>query len=212
MAMTAPAWTVASLLAAVRSGDPAALRELVRMVQPRLSRLANQRRRSLPDGLRPSDLVQDTLERVVRYLGQFQGESDRELRAWLGVILRNVLIQKRRSAQRLRRAVETVPLPDADDLAPQELSLGPSQALRGQEEWRRLLRALCELPEHQREAIRRVLRGESVAETAQAMGRTPAAVSCLLQRGGKQLQSLLGHQGPLGPWFAMLRELLASAP
>lgn len=210
--MTASASTVPSLLAAVRRGDPEALRELVRMVQPHLSRLARRHRGSLPEGLRPSDLVQDTLERVVRYLGQFQGESDRELRAWLGVILRNVLIQKRRSAQRLRRAVETVPLPDSDDLAAQELSLGPSQALRGQEEWRLLLRALYELPEHQREAIRRVLRGESVAETARAMGRTPAAVSCLLQRGGKQLQSLLGHKGPLGPWFALLRELLASAP
>ena len=210
--MTAPAEAIPLLLAAVRSGDPAALRELLQMVQPHLSRLARQRRSSLPDGLRPSDLVQDTLERVVRYLGQFQGESDRELRAWLGVILRNVLIQKRRSAQRLRRAVETVPLPDSDDLAAQELSLGPSQALRGQEEWRRLLRALHELPQHQREAIRRVLRGESVAETAHAMGRTPAAVSCLLQRGGKQLQALLGHKGPLGPWFALLRELLARAP
>lgn len=202
---------LAAIIAAAQSGDATAVRELVRRYQPHLQRLARQRIGAGPQGQRPSDLVQDTLERAVRCLRQFAGKSDPELRGWLAAILRNVLIQQQRAARRKRRAVETLPLPDSDLLRRSDLPPGPSQILRGREAWRALLRAVFALPEGQREAVHRHLRGEAVAEIAQALGRTPAAVSCLLQRGGKTLQTALGEHGQLGEWFKTMQALLAEA-
>jgi RNA polymerase sigma factor (sigma-70 family) len=199
------------MIAAAQRGDPRALRELLKGYQPHLVRLAQRRRSSLPAGQRPSDLVQDTLERVVRCLHQFQGTSDSELRGWLAVILRNVLIQKRRAANRQRRAHESVPLLDADALIDPDPPAGPSQLLQGREAWRELLRAVYALPFGQREAVHRHLRGEAVSEIARALDKKPGAVSCLLQRGGKRLQATLGQQEPLGAWFQAMRALLADS-
>lgn len=202
---------LAALIAAAQGGDATALRELVRRYQPHLTRLAKRRLAAGPAEQQPSDLVQDTLERAVRCLHQFQGKTDPELRGWLAVILRNVLIQQQRAARRQRRAAELLPLPDSDLLLGTDPPPGPSQVLRGREAWRALLRAVFALPGGQREAVHRHLRGETVADIAQALGRTPPAVSCLLQRGGKALQAALGEHGPLGDWFQAMRALLAEA-
>ncbi|MBP6742668.1 MAG: hypothetical protein KA244_07460, partial [Deltaproteobacteria bacterium] len=64
---------VAVIIAAAQSGDGPSLRVLVKRYQSHLLRLARARLRSMPEGQRPSDLVQDTLERAVRCLHQFQG-------------------------------------------------------------------------------------------------------------------------------------------
>ncbi len=202
---------LAAIIAAAQGGEAWAMQEIVQRYQPHLLQLAKRQRSSIPMGQRPSDLVQDTLERMARCLHHFQGKTDKELRSWLAVILRNVLIQKLRAAGRQRRAVETVPLPDADQLPGPDPPPGPSQVLYGHEAWRALLRAVYTLPEGQREAVQRYLRGEAVTDIARALGRTPAAVSCLLQRGGKSLQSSLGEHGPLGAWFQEMRALLAAA-
>lgn len=202
---------LAAIIAAAQSGDAMAFKELVRRYQPHLVRLARRRLGAGPAGQRPSDLVQDTLERAVRCLHQFQGQTDPELRRWLAVILYNVLIQQQRAAHRQRRAAEILPLPDSDLLLGPDPPPGPSQVLRGREAWRALLRAVSALPEGQREALHRHLRGEAVADIAQALGRTPPAVSCLLQRGGKALQTALGEHGQLGAWFQTMRALLAEA-
>lgn len=197
-----------SLIAQAQAGDEAAFRALVDQYKPFLSRLARRRLRSGTTGTRPSDLVQDTLERAVRCLHSFQGTRDPELRAWLAKILQNVLIQQHRAAGRIRRTAQLVPLPSSDLLEQSDPQPGPSDQLHGQEAWRLLLRAVAVLPEGQREAVRRHLRGASVAEIAQMLGKSPAAVSCLLQRGGKALQSKLQGAGPLGGWFRTMQRLL----
>lgn len=209
--MPASSEGVAALVAAVQRGDAAETRAFLDRYRPHLASLARRKQRSLPAGQRPSDLVQDTLERVVRCLHQFQGTTDPELRRWLAVILENVLIQQQRAARRQRRAAELVPLPESDQLRMPEPQPGPSQILRGHEEWRALLRAVHALPAGQRDAVHRYLRGEEVAEIARQLSRKPGAVSCLLQRGGKKLQVALGGQGSLGPWFQTMRRLLAEA-
>lgn len=202
---------LAALIVAAQDGEAAAFRELVRRYQPYLLRLARRRLRSGGVGQQPSDLVQDTLERAVRCLRQFQGRTDPELRRWLAVILNNILIQQHRAARRQRRAAELLPLPSSDQL----LGLDPpprlSETLRVREAWRALLREVFALPSGQREAVHLYLRGEAVADIAQALGRTPAAVSCLLQRGGKALQTALGEHGQLGRWLQTMRVLLAEA-
>lgn len=198
-------------IAAAQAGDRAALQTLVRMYQPYLKRLAQRQSRSTSGGRRPSDLVQDTLERAVRCLRSFQGTTDPELRGWLAIILKNVLIQQHRAASRKRRSADLVPLPDLDRIEGPDPAPSPSQSLHGREAWRELLRALHTLPPRQQEAVRRHLHGDSVSEIARALNNTPAAISCLLQRGGKDLQRQLAETRPLGPWFQAMRRLLAEA-
>jgi len=200
------------MLVGAREGHPVAMRKLLSTYEPHLRKMATARRRNLPDGMRPSDLVQDTLERVVRFLKDFHGEEDLALRKWLGRILRSVLAQRLRAASRLCRAQTHKAQLLAQEKEKQETILRPSQAIHAQQQWHAVLRTLHGLPPAQRDVLRRFLRGESVATISQSMGKTPAAISCLLQRGGQRLQTQLGHRGPLDPWFAMVRDLLASAP
>jgi RNA polymerase sigma-70 factor (ECF subfamily) len=68
----------------------------------------------------------------------------------------------------------------------------PSQKLDQHEQAIRLADALAQLPDAQREAL--VLQNWdnwSLAEIAEHMGRTPAAVAGLLKRGLKRLRELL---------------------
>jgi RNA polymerase sigma-70 factor (ECF subfamily) len=73
----------------------------------------------------------------------------------------------------------------------------PSAHLEREEQALRLARALAELPEAQREAL--VLQhwhGCSLAEIAQQLDRTPAAVAGLLKRGLAQLRNVLYVEEP----------------
>lgn len=202
---------ISHLVRHAQAGNARALQELLRVVQPYVHRLAQRKQALLPVGQRPSDLAQDTLERAFRRLHQFIGTTDAELRRWLTVILERALIRQQRLARRKRRAVDLVPLPEADQLQPPEPRPSASQTLRGREEWRQLQRAIYALPEAQREVVRRHLRGEAVGAIALTLKRSPAAISCLLQRAGKNLQRQLGRDGPLGPWFQTLREVLGAS-
>lgn len=202
---------LAALIVAAQAGEAAAFRELVGRYQPYLVRLARRRLRSGAVGQQPSDLVQDTLERAVRCLRQFQGRTDPALRRWLAVIMNNILIQQHRAARRQRRAAELLPLPSSDQLIGLDPPPRLSETLRVREAWRALLREVFALPSAQREAVHLYLRGEAVADIAQTLGRTPAAVSCLLQRGGQTLQTALGEHGQLGLWLQTMRVLLAEA-
>lgn len=68
----------------------------------------------------------------------------------------------------------------------------PSQRAVKQEELIRLAEVMTKLPEAQREAVvLHHLQGLSLAEVAQEMGKTEAAVAGLLFRGLKTLHNLL---------------------
>jgi RNA polymerase sigma-70 factor, ECF subfamily len=70
----------------------------------------------------------------------------------------------------------------------------PSQQLHRQEQTLRLAQALADLPEAQREAL--VLQhwhGWSLAQIAEHLDRTHAAVAGLLKRGLRQLRTVLGE-------------------
>lgn len=204
---------VRRLIEAARAGDGAALNELLSLHLGRLSREARRRVRGAP-GLRPSDLVQDTAERAVRSFKTFQGNTDPEVQSWLLTILQNLLVSHHRKRSRLKRGsaqqIETI-----EDLS-DELPAGgesPSQALAGKRSFRALLGAVFELPPAQREAVHRFLRGATVPEIAGALGRTNAAVSCLLQRATKTLQSKLGGADLPPPrrlrvWLTEMRAVL----
>lgn len=151
-----------------------------------------------------SDLVQQTMLDAHRKQDQFRGTTDAEWLAWLRQILANNLADAVRGLERFKRdATRDVALvAQVDDsfsrvdgwLAAVQSS--PSQKVQRSEELVILAGALGELPEPQREAIvLHHLQGLSLAEVAQELDRTPAAVAGLLHRGLKRLREVMDTSG-----------------
>jgi RNA polymerase sigma-70 factor (ECF subfamily) len=161
-------------------------------------------RLQLPTGLRskldPSDVVQQTLLTAHEKLDQFRGRSEAELRGWLRQILRNHLLGTHRRFHMLgydverEQSLESV-APDPSAIPRDRLSSDPStpsQHVMHQEELRRLADALAKLPDDQRRAVElHHLKGLSVAQVADSLGRGKSAVVGLLFRGLRKLRQLL---------------------
>jgi RNA polymerase sigma-70 factor (ECF subfamily) len=147
-----------------------------------------------------SDVVQETLLQAHRRLEQFRGRTEPELMAWLRRILANVMAGAVRAftAEARNLLKERSLQADLDNsswhveqwLAAVQSS--PSQRASQGEQLVRLADALRQLPDEQRQAIElHHLRSRPVAEVAEHMGRTKAAVAGLLFRGLKRLRELL---------------------
>ena len=155
----------------------------------------NPRLRSKLD---PSDVVQETLLKAAENQGRFRGQADGELAAWLRQILVNTMADALRAFGGPKRdvALETTLAQSSGRL---EALLGPAssspsaQAMR-HEEFGRLAEALAQLPDDQRTAVElHHLHDWSVAEIAEHVGRSEAAVAGLLRRGLKKLRELLSE-------------------
>jgi RNA polymerase sigma-70 factor (ECF subfamily) len=147
-----------------------------------------------------SDVVQQTLLEAHRDFARFRGKSVAEQAAWLRQILAHNLANVVRDLRRARRDVaREQPLQAALDQSASRLEawLAAEQSSPGQQAERheravRLAEALAALPENQREAV--VLRHWhdcSLAEIAEQLGCTTAAVTGLLHRGLRNLRQLL---------------------
>jgi RNA polymerase sigma-70 factor (ECF subfamily) len=147
-----------------------------------------------------SDLVQETLLRAHAHRDQFRGTTEAERVKWLQEILGNVLTDETRKARAQKRDVA---LEQSLDAAVAESSArldafladrqsSPSQQAERHELLLRLAEALEQLPEDQREVlIQRDLRGASVSQIAEQLGRTEKAVAGLLLRGRRKLREFL---------------------
>jgi RNA polymerase sigma-70 factor (ECF subfamily) len=160
-------------------------------------------RMQLDAGLRnridASDIVQQTLLEAHAKAEQFTGD-DSALAAWLRQALVNNLREAWRALRRAKRdvrreqevaaAVERSSARLEGILAAPHSS--PSQRAVRNEDLLRLADALTRLPAPQREAIiLHHLHGASLAETADRLGRTDAAVAGLLHRGLRKLRELM---------------------
>ena len=150
--------------------------------------------------LDPSDVVQQTLLRACVGFDQLRGRESGVVAAWLRKILARTLADAVRDLERAKR-----------DLARErslEAALGqssvrleqwlaadqssPSERADRNEQLLRLADALAGLPADTREAVvLKHCRDWTLAEIADHLGRTPAAVASLLHRGLKQLRGLL---------------------
>ncbi len=157
----------------------------------------------LCEKLDPSDVVQQTLMDAHQKRNHFRGTTEAEKAAWLRQILANNLVDALRAFGRAKRDVARErSLEAAIEQSSQRLGKWlaaeqstPSQQMEKHEQAVRLADTLAELPESQREAL--VLQnwnGWSLAEIAEHMERSPAAVAGLLKRGLKRLRELLADE------------------
>jgi RNA polymerase sigma-70 factor (ECF subfamily) len=149
----------------------------------------------------PSDIVQQTLVTACEKLDQFRGHTHGEFAAWLRKILANHLAYAvRRYERQGGDRVRSLELALEDSSARLGAILGDDAAAEAaairSERLIRLATALSRLPEDQRTAVElRHLRGLSVPEVGEVMGRSTPAVAGLLLRGVRKLRVLLGEPG-----------------
>ena len=152
----------------------------------------------------PSDLVQETFLKAHQHFGQFRGQSEAELTAWLRQILaRNLadlvrryhLAESRRSGR--ERSLEQLLATSSAALDNLLARVGdsPSQSAEDRELSVVLANALAELSDEQREVIvLRSLQERDWPEVARRMGRTAGAVRKLWVRALKRLRPLIEKQ------------------
>ena len=150
--------------------------------------------------LDPSDVVQQTLLEAYQKREQFRGATEAEWLAWLRTALAHNLADALRAFGQAKRDVARErALADAADESSRRLAAwlaaeqsSPSQRAQRHEQAVHLAIALAALPEAHREALElHYCEDRSLAEIAQRLRRTPAAVAGLLKRGLKQLRAAL---------------------
>jgi RNA polymerase sigma-70 factor (ECF subfamily) len=150
--------------------------------------------------LDPSDVVQQTLLEAHQKREQFRGATEAEWLAWLRTALAHNLADALRAfGQAKRDVVRERALADAADASSRRLEAwlaaeqsSPSQQAQRHERAAQLAAALAALPDDNREAlVLHYCEDRPLAEIAQRLGRTPAAVAGLLKRGLKQLRAAL---------------------
>lgn len=145
----------------------------------------------------PSDIVQQTLIKAHQNLGQFRGQTDWELAAWLRRILSNTMVDAVRKFRvelaheySLEQSVEESSARLEAWLQANDSS--PSEQVQHQEQLLRMAGALAMLPEDQRCAVElHYLKDEPLEAIALRMGRSLPSVAGLLRRGLKKLRELL---------------------
>ncbi len=132
------------------------------------------------------DFTSETFLRALRRIGgiAYQG---RDIGAWFVTIARNIVLDHVKSA---RHRLE---VPTADVIESGDSSPSPEATVLQNLSSERLLRAVRQLGDEQRECvILRFLQGLSVGETAQIMGKNDGAVKALQHRAIRKLAELLG--------------------
>lgn len=195
------------LLCLARAGDSAALGRLLECYRGYLGLLARvQIGRHLQGKVDAADVVQETFLEAHKDFGQFQGQSEAELVAWLRRILAtNLANVVRHYVGTQRRDVRLERQFHADleqssrvlDGALVAKISSPSQQAARRELAVLLADALTQLPEDHREVIiLRHLEGLTFPEVAQRMGKTLDVVKKLWPRALARLRRVLGDDMP----------------
>jgi RNA polymerase sigma-70 factor (ECF subfamily) len=157
----------------------------------------------LRDRVDLSGVVQQTLlEAHQELMARSRERTEAEMTAWLRSILsHNLADGLRKLAAQKRDARRDRSLSEAIDESSSRLGKwlvrpesSPSQKVMRQEQMLRIAEALARLPENQRRAIElHHLQGQTLAEIAQELSSTKAAVAGLLHRGLKSLRTELAE-------------------
>jgi RNA polymerase sigma-70 factor (ECF subfamily) len=192
--------SISSLLPAARAGSVQATNELFGQLHSYLAWVAHREFDArFQNKIGESDIVQQSYLRAVERFGDFQGDDERQFRAWVREILTNELRQVRRSLRAGKRDwrrergaarepgeatrgsaefVDNLPTPGTQALADEQ-----SAGLRA---------ALCRMSEEHRCVIElRTWQHLSFGEIAARMGRSENAVTKLWFRALLRLQDEL---------------------
>ena len=175
------------LLIQARAGDQKALGALLNMYRQYLSLIARlQIDQRLKTKFAPSDLVQETFLCAKRGLGEFRGNTEAELMAWLRRIMANRLLDLNRRYSRQSRDVRREQQLARNmehssamihNLLPSSPESSPSESMIRREQAVLLANALAALPEHYRDVlVLRHLEGRQIAEVAEQLGRSVPSV------------------------------------
>jgi len=151
---SAPEATVEALIADARVGSDEQLGDLLQMFQPELTRLADEHiGAQLKRRMSTSDLVQETLLSANQQFSSFRGQSAQEFRCWLKDVFFSRLvdgIRRHRNAE-----CRTVTREEPGEHRPQpDPGESPSTLTSMNEEARRLLEALDDLPGELQDVVR----------------------------------------------------------
>ncbi len=140
----------------------------------------------------PDDLTSDVFLRAFQGLAGFEGDAD-GFRAWIFTIAHHRLVDDRRRIGRRPSTTELTGDGPGADTPSDDDPVRDTLARLGTERVRRLLAAL---PADQRDVVvMRVLADLSIAQVAEAIGRTEGAVKQLQRRGLLALRALLEQEG-----------------
>lgn len=163
--------------------SPAALRDLLEALSGDRALRVLAERLARPLGMHgPEDLMQSTLERVLRGVASFRGTG--ELMAWVQRIMRNAQIEilRREAAERGKRAaLAAEPRADREAGVDERVGRWQRRAL-AVEAWRRLKRDA-----DVRLFWERAYLGRSVEQIVRRSGRPRSTVYLMLKRGGSKL-------------------------
>lgn len=200
----------ATLIARARSGDPEALSGLLEAHQPRLVRMVELRMDSaLRRRLEPADVVQDALLEAARRFPEWCGQEALPFQVWLRLLTGQCLAQAqrhhlgahKRDALRevdLHARGPTVSATSAADAFAASIT-SPSQAAHREEARARVLAALEELDEMDREILAlRHFEGLTNEEAAAELSIEPAAASKRFVRALLRLKPALQALAPDG--------------
>jgi RNA polymerase sigma-70 factor (ECF subfamily) len=184
------------------AGDRLALERLLLLHATRLERHLVPRIPNLLRGvIDENDILQQTFLQAYRDIGSFQPRGQGSFFAWLRSIAENRLFdcirehkRKKRGGDHKRQQVAggqgSSVMEVLDTLSGQQGT--PSQAIAREEAVHAEQIGIEGLPHDQREALQRhCLKGQTLAETAQAMGKTPGAIRALIHRAKGRLQEML---------------------
>jgi len=208
MAVNDDADAIGELLRRAQAGDAKALQSLLERYREFVRLVVRCRgRKQLQARVDSSDLIQETLLRAAQHIGEFDGKSEQEWRAWLGRIAeREVIRQLRWHLGAEKRALTrerplASPNPDSSitgsgrfDQWLAKMQSSPSAAVQRQERALILSDSLAKLPADYREVlILRHLEERSFPDIAEQMIRSPGAVRVLWVRALKKLRELCVH-------------------
>jgi RNA polymerase sigma-70 factor, ECF subfamily len=134
------------------------------------------------------DFTSETFLRALRRIGSISYQG-RDIGAWFVTIARNIVLDHMKSA-RHRLEYTTADTIEGDDRAP-----SPETAVLEQLTNERLMAAVAQLGDEQRECVMlRFIQGFSVSETAAVMGKNDGAIKALQHRAVRKLADLVGGE------------------
>jgi RNA polymerase sigma-70 factor (ECF subfamily) len=150
---------------------------------PRLRRFAHALTRSPADA---DDLVQTAIERALRSQGQWQPGT--RLDSWVYRIMRNLWIDTVRSRSRKERF-------EAPPEEAEQVGEDPSGTVEASADLKRVMGAIQQLPEEQREVVALILiEGFGYKEVSEMLDLPIGTVSSRLVRGRTALLTMVGER------------------